>query len=69
MNTQQGHSIQDNTNTQSFNYSVILQCFEREDIINTLNDSRFIVTGEYCNQNKAFWTTQSGEWIVEAIKQ
>ena len=61
--------IQDNKGIESFNYSIVLQYFERADILNILNDSGFAVTGEYSNRKKETWNLQDGEWIVEAIKQ
>lgn len=61
--------IQDDNGTESFDYSIILQYFEREEIIRVLNDAGFAIVGEYCNRNKEPWTFQSNEWIVEAIKQ
>ena len=61
--------IQDHNGIESFHYSIVLQYFEREEILEALNDSGFTVKGEYCNRNKESWTPQSGEWIIEAIKE
>jgi hypothetical protein len=61
--------IQDNKGIESFNYSIVLQYFEREEILKALNESGFSVIGEYSNREKESWTQQDGEWIVEAIKQ
>jgi 2-polyprenyl-3-methyl-5-hydroxy-6-metoxy-1,4-benzoquinol methylase len=61
--------IQDNKGTESFNYSIILQYYERNEIIKTLNDAGFAVTGEFSNRKKESWNQQAGEWIIEAKKQ
>jgi hypothetical protein len=61
--------IQDDKGTETFDYSIVLQYYEREDILKVLNDSGFAVTGEYCNRKKESWTPQDSEWILEAIKQ
>ena len=44
--------IQDNKGTTSFNYSVTLQYFERNEILNALNCAGFTVMGEYSNRSK-----------------
>lgn len=61
--------IQDNKGTESFNYSVTLQYFERNEILDALDSSDFTVTGEYSNRNKECWISGNQEWIIEAIKQ
>lgn len=61
--------IKDNNGTESFNYSIVLQYYERDEILKALKDSGFTVTGEYSNRTKEPWTPQNGEWIIEAIKQ
>ncbi len=61
--------IQDANGTESFKHSIILQYYEREEIIDALNDAGFSVAGEFCNRSKEPWTPQSNEWIIEAIRQ
>ena len=61
--------VQDNNVTESFKYSVTLQYFERDEILDALNCAGFAVVGEYSNRNKEHWTIESKEWIIEAVKR
>lgn len=61
--------IEDCKGRESFDYSIILQYFEREEIIGALYDAGLTIAGEYCNRNKEPWTSQSREWFVEAIRR
>ncbi|HIZ56144.1 MAG TPA: class I SAM-dependent methyltransferase [Firmicutes bacterium] len=60
--------IKDEKGIQSFPYSVVLQYFEQADIRFALKDAGFMIAAEYCNRNRDTWTSESQEWIVEAIK-
>ena len=61
--------IQDEKGITSFPYSVTLQYYEQGEIRSALKDAGFIITGEFQNRNKELWTTESSEWIIEAIKK
>ena len=61
--------IQSSRGTESFNYSVTLQYFERDEISEALNCAGFNVIGEYRNRNRECWIPGNQEWIVEAVKQ
>lgn len=61
--------IQDSEGTRSFNYSVTLQYFERNEILDALDCAGFTVIGEYCNRNREFWSCEDQEWIIEAVKR
>lgn len=61
--------VEDNKGTESFNYSVILQYYEREEIIAALDGAGFIVKGEFSDRAGEPWNPKSRKWIVEAIKQ
>lgn len=61
--------IEDDKGTTSFNYSIVLQYYEREEILKALIDSGFAIAGEYRNRNKESWSSEDFEWIIEAIKQ
>jgi hypothetical protein len=61
--------IQEDKEITSFNHSIILQYYQREEIIGALSGAGFAVVGEYGNRDKEPWNPQSLEWIVEAIKQ
>ena len=61
--------IQDNKGIESFNYSVVLQYFERDEILQALSYAGFSVIGEYTDRNKSHWTMSDKDWLIEAIKQ
>ena len=61
--------VQDDKGTESFNYSVTLQYFERSEILDALSCAGFTVAGEYSNRNKDRWMLENQEWIVEAVNQ
>lgn len=60
--------IEDTNGTEHFNYSVCLQYFDREILLNALLECGFTVKNEYCNREKELWNHQDGMWIVEATK-
>ena len=61
--------IQDEKGITSFPYSVTLLYYEQDEIRSALKDAGFMITGEFQNRNKELWTTESNEWIIEAIKK
>ena len=60
--------IQDEKGIETFDYAVVLQYFERREILRALNDAGFTVIGEYCDRKKTAWTSESREWMIEAVK-
>lgn len=61
--------IQNDEGTESFPYSVTLQYFERDEILDALKSAGFTITAEYQNRNGERWTPESREWMIEAVKQ
>lgn len=61
--------IQDDKGTESFNHSVTLQYFDRNDILDALSCVGYAVVGDYGNRNKEPWTPENREWFVEAVKK
>jgi len=61
--------IEAENGVDSFDYSVVLQYFERGDILSALDESGFDVTGEYSDRDREPLTSKSGDWIIEAIKK
>lgn len=61
--------IKDDNGTESFNYSVTLQYFDRNEILDALSCTGYTVVGEYSSRNKEQWTSENLEWFIEAIKR
>lgn len=61
--------VRDNRGTESFSYSVVLQYFDRAEILNALNDSGYAVVGEYGSRKKDLWVPENREWFIEAVKR
>lgn len=53
---------------ESFPYSVVLRYYEPEEIRLALQGAGFEITGEFQSRDRAPWTPQSREWIVEAVR-
>lgn len=53
---------------EHFTYSVCLQYFDREIILNALTECGFIVKNEYSDRQKTTWAHGESFWSVEAVK-
>ncbi len=60
--------IQDEKGIESIPHSIILQYFERDDILSALKDAGFHIAAEYKNREKDVWTPENQAWIVETIR-
>lgn len=61
--------IQHDRETESFHYSVTLQYFERNEILDALSCAGFTIVGEYSNRIKDRWKPGNPEWMIESVKQ
>ena len=61
--------IEDANGLEHFNYSLCLQYFDREEVLNALEECGFSVKNEYCSREKELWKPEDGSWIVEAEKR
>jgi len=59
--------IEDKNGIKSFNQSICLQYYERDEIYGLLKKCGFIVKNEYSNRQKEPWKSGDGDWHVEAI--
>ena len=59
--------IETTKGVESFEQSICLQYYERDEIVKILNDSGFNIASEYCNRQKETWKSSDNTWIVEAI--
>lgn len=51
-----------------FPYSIDLQYYEREELLEALDRCGFEITGEYRNRAHDLWKPGGHEWIVEAVR-
>lgn len=61
--------IKDHKGTESFHYSVTLQYFDRNLILDALSCAGYAIVGEYGNRNKEPWVSENREWFIEAVKR
>lgn len=61
--------IQNQAGTESFRYSVALQYWDRQEILNALYDAGLLVIGEYGGRRKEPRTPENPEWFVETVKR
>lgn len=60
--------IDNGSTVDSFEYSVCLQLYDRDIILNTIYESGFEIVGEYCNYNFEKWNSESSPLILELKK-
>lgn len=61
--------IEDKNGTKQINHSICMQLYEREELIQALNECGFIIVNESGSRNKESWKSGDNEWIVEVIKR
>ena len=60
--------VEENGVTESFEYAICLQYYNRDIILHALGECGFIVTGEYSDRERTPWTEGKSFWCIEAIK-
>lgn len=60
--------VEENGVTESFEYAICLQYYERDIILEVLQECGFQVVGEYSDRERTPWEKGNGFWSVEALK-
>lgn len=60
--------VEENGVTESFEYAICLQYYERDVILDVLQECGFNVVGEYSDRERTPWVKGNGFWNIEAIK-
>ncbi len=60
--------IDNGSTVESFEYSVCLQLYDRNVLLNAIYESGFEIVGEYCNYNFEKWDGGGSPWILELKK-